>query len=134
MPLIRPCRVTVINDSPDFVDAVRDALVDDGCVVTRFHTIDVGIDDLVASRPEILIVDLIPDWQQSTSGWEVMLLARSHPDLHSVPIILCSADVVALREYKDELAAIAGVEVLAKPFSLEELEAAINRRLLTPSR
>jgi DNA-binding response OmpR family regulator len=48
-----------------------------------------------------------------------------------VPIILCSADVLALREREDELAAIAGVHVLTKPFSLHELEAAMNR-LLTP--
>jgi CheY-like chemotaxis protein len=75
----RRCRVTVINDSSEFVDVVREALGADGCVVTGFNANEVQLDAVVASRPELLIVDLLLGTQQETSGWELMLLARAPP-------------------------------------------------------
>lgn len=121
-------RVTVINDSSDFVDVVREALQDRNCDVTGFAAVNVSLEDVVESRPGLLIIDLILSMpEQVMSGWELMLLARSHDKLRHVPIILCSADTKALRDRKDELASLADVHALEKPFSLRELEELVDR-------
>ncbi len=52
-------RVTVVNDNPEFLELMRELIEDERHVVT---TIDGDRDDalalVVASRPELLIIDL----------------------------------------------------------------------------
>ena len=132
MPLSRRRRVTVINDSSDFVALMAEALRDHECEVTGFAAVQVEFDEVVESRPDLLVVDLIlGSPEQQMGGWELILLARSHRDLKHVPIILCSADLQTLRDRKEELAGMAGVHVLEKPFDLDDLDRLVER-LLTP--
>ena len=132
MPLPRRRRVTVINDSSDFVALMAEALRDHECEVTGFAAVQVEFDEVVESRPDLLVVDLIlGSPEQQMGGWELILLARSHRDLKHVPIILCSADLQTLRDRKEELAGMAGVHVLEKPFDLDDLDRLVER-LLTP--
>ena len=46
---------------------------------------------------------------------------RAEPKLADLPIIICSADVTALRERAAELERIGNVHILEKPFSLDEI-------------
>jgi hypothetical protein len=49
-----------------------------------------------------------------------------------VPIIVCSAATNEVTAHDDELANTPQVFILAKPFSLEELEAVVQRALGDP--
>jgi DNA-binding response OmpR family regulator len=121
---VRP-RITVVNDNPDFLELMSAILDDDaGYEVALFDGEKVSIEDIAASDPTLLIVDLVLG---AVSGWEIVTLSRAHAALAEVPILVCSADVSALRERADELARIGNVHVLEKPFSIDEITEVVER-------
>jgi CheY-like chemotaxis protein len=115
-------RVSVINDSPEFIGLMGDLLESLGHVMTGFTAVEASIEEVVRSSPDLLIVDLrLEDKPQEISGWELVILARSHRKLVSVPVILCTADVWELKKRKDDLEQIAGVHVVTKPFGVDDM-------------
>ena len=118
MPEPRP-NISVINDNADFLELMSAILDEDaGYVVSLFNGQEVGIDELVAAAPDLIIVDLLLG---GASGWEIVALARADDRLSAVPVIICSADIAALRERADDLERIGNVHVLAKPFAIDQL-------------
>jgi CheY-like chemotaxis protein len=127
-------RVTVINDSPQFLALMRDILHDLGHQMTGFVAVEASIEQVVESKPQLLIVDLrLQDKPQEISGWELIILARSHRQLTHVPIILCTADVWELRKRAADLEQIAGVHVRTKPFDVNEMGELVQILLGEPS-
>jgi DNA-binding response OmpR family regulator len=121
-------RITVVNDNPDFLDLVQEALEGAGYAVSVHQGRGLDVDGLVATRPDLLIVDLRLEPGHHT-GWEFLVLARAHPALADVPVIVCSADVAELDERADELRELANTHVLPKPFALAELEGVVGTAL-----
>jgi len=123
-------RVTVINDSSDFLDLMRDLLATMGHEMTGFEAVTASIEQVVDSEPDLLIVDLVlQDTPQVMSGWELLVLARSHRQLLSTPVILCSGDLRELDKRAADLEQIANVHVLTKPFNVDEMCDLIARLL-----
>lgn len=122
-------RVTVVNDTPDFLDLVHDILEGD-----RYQTtlIDGDQDDAFelvrASRPDLLMIDLRLGGQ-GLSGWEIAQRVREEPNLQGLPVIVCSADLQAMSELESDLAGTRHVATLPKPFEIEELTDTIDRLL-----
>jgi CheY-like chemotaxis protein len=118
-------RISVVNDNPDFLELMSAILDDDaGYDVTLFSGENTSIAELAASDPDLLIVDLVLG---GASGWEIVTLTRAEPDLADLPIIICSADVSALRERSEELERIGNVHILEKPFSLDQITEIVER-------
>jgi DNA-binding response OmpR family regulator len=112
-------RISVVNDNPDFLELMSAILDEDaGYDVRLFNGKQTSIDELAGSRPDLIIVDLLLG---GASGWEIVTLARADERLASVPIIVSSADVTALRDRADDLERIGNVHVLAKPFAIDEI-------------
>jgi len=63
------------------------------------------------------------------SGWDILQAARADPQLGRLPVIICSADALELRERAEAMAQMPGVEVLMKPFALDDLEVLVRRLL-----
>jgi DNA-binding response OmpR family regulator len=123
-------RVTVINDSSAFLDLMREILLEAGHRMIGFQAVATSIRDVLDSQPQLLIIDLrLEDQRQEMSGWELIILARSHKQLMNVPIILCTADVWELEMRADDLEQIAGVHVRTKPFNVEEMIGLVQRLL-----
>jgi CheY-like chemotaxis protein len=123
-------RGTVINDSSEFLELMRDLLTSLHHEMTGFVAVEASIDEVVDSKPELLVVDLrLQDRPQEISGWEIIILARSHRQLLNVPIILCTADVWELKKRTSDLEQVAGVHVRTKPFDLNEMCHLIQRLL-----
>ena len=59
-------------------------------------------------------------WRTPTAGWEVVAHLRHDPVLHATPVLVCSADLSALRERAADLER-QGCTILAKPFDVDEL-------------
>jgi CheY-like chemotaxis protein len=119
MPEPRRPRISVVNDNPDFLELMSAILDEDaGYDVRLFDGQGTVIDELVDSEPDLVIVDLLLG---GASGWEIVSLGRADERLADVPIIVCSADVAALRERADELERVGNVHVLAKPFSIDQI-------------
>ena len=125
MSAVRRRRISVLNDNPDFLELMSAILDEDaGYDVRLFDGQGTGIDQLAASDPDLIIVDLLLG---GASGWEVVTLSRADERLAEVPIIVCSADVAALRERAQELQGIGNIHVLAKPFSIDEITSLVER-------
>ena len=117
--------ISVINDNPEFLELMRDILDEDaGYAVTTFHDGETSVDQLAASNPDLIIVDLLLG---GSSGWEIVALARADERLKEVPVIVCSADVAALRERAGDFERIGRIHVLAKPFGIEELTGLVEK-------
>jgi CheY-like chemotaxis protein len=120
----------VINDASEFLQLMRDILGDLGHEMVGFQAIEASIEEVVESNPDLMIVDLrLRDRPQEISGWELIVLARSHRQLLDVPIILCTADVWELKRRAHDLEQVAGVHVRTKPFNLDEMAGLIDRLL-----
>ena len=122
-------RITVVNDNPEFLDLMRDILANERYRVTAINGEQIeSIDPVRASDPELLFIDLRLRHERIT-GWEIALEVRKDEHLRHVPVILCTGAADEVRERAEDLAALPNVEVLVKPFHLEELEALLDRYL-----
>ena len=130
MPSAMRPRISVINDNPQFLDLMSAILDEDaGYEVALFTGEATTMAELAASTPDLIVVDLLLG---GASGWEIVALSRADPRLAGVPIIICSADVIALRARDTELKQIGGVHVLAKPFGIDELTGLVERLIGLP--
>ena len=120
-------RVTVVNDSPDFLDLVGDILADE-----RIPTILVdgdkpdALERIRASRPDVLMIDLRMG-SDELHGWDIAQEIRRDAELADVPILVCSADPMALASIQDQLDGTRRVSALTKPFSIDHLIEAIDQ-------
>ena len=118
-------RISVVNDNPEFLDLMSAILDEDaGYDVTLFDGEDTSIDEIAASEPDLVIVDLVLG---GASGWEIVALSRADERLAGRPILVCSADVTSLREKAEELERIGGVHILEKPFTLDQITEIVAR-------
>ncbi len=116
-------RISVVNDNPDFLDLMSAILDEDaGYDVSLFDGEETSIDEIAASDPDLIIVDLVLG---GASGWEIVALSRADERLAGLPILVCSADVTNLREKTEELQRIGDVHVLEKPFSVDQITAVV---------
>lgn len=123
-------RITVVNDSEEFLDLMRDVVTGLGHDMVGPRAVHSSIEQIVASNPDLLIVDLrLQDSPQEVSGWELVILARSHRMLTDVPLILCTGELWEIKKRAEDLERIAGVHVRTKPFELEEMNSLIARLL-----
>ena len=119
-------RVTVVNDNPEFLDLVRDILEGDRYdAATIDGDRDDALDTIRASRPDLLMIDLRMG-SDELHGWDIAQQIRADPAFDGLPILICSADVPALKELEEDLAHKQQVSSLIKPFGIEELTAAID--------
>ncbi len=118
-------RISVVNDNPDFLELMQAILDDDaGYDVTLFDGETTSIAEIAESNPDLVIVDLILG---GASGWEVVALSRADDRLASLPILVCSADVAALRDKSQDLERIGNVHILEKPFGIDEITDIVER-------
>ena len=118
-------RITVIDDTQEVVDVIREVLTEAGYAVTSL-TKRTSANAIAATRPDLVILDLVLRHHGRTTGWDYLKMIRSHPDLRDVPVLLCSADIRGLRERQNEVEADPHVAAMTKPFSVDQLEAAVS--------
>ena len=126
-------RITVVNDNPEFLELVRDILEDE-----QYATVcidgdkDDALSRIVESRPDLLIIDLRMGTDE-LHGWDIAQEVRRESSLEGLPVIICSADALALRGLASDLAQTKNVQTLMKPFSIAELTGSIDRLLAQPA-
>ena len=120
-------RVTVVNDSPEFLEMMGELLEAD-----RYHASLIdgdeisSIEPIRSTNPELLIVDLRLRGAE-ISGWDILQAIRADEELSRLPIIICTADSFQLADRAEEMAELPRVEVLLKPFQIDELDAMVRR-------
>jgi CheY-like chemotaxis protein len=126
---MRMARITVVNDHPEFLETMY-AILDgeQGHAVAGFDGDETTLDDLVNSKPELLLVDLRIAGDDM-KGWDILMLARADESLRDVPLIVCSGDTQTLSDRKEEFERIGGIFTLPKPFSIDEVNAVVEQAL-----
>lgn len=126
-------RVTVVNDTPEFLDLVHDILEGDQYETTMIDGDHPDAVDLIrSSRPDLLMID-VRLGVEGDHGWEIAQEVRKEPQLRELPVLLCSADVLALQELESGLAETRRVATLAKPFTIDLLVSTIDELLADPA-
>lgn len=122
-------RVTVVNDQPEILELLRDLLEDERYAVT---TVDGDLPNALSriceSQPDLLIMDLRLG-SEGLHGWNISQQVRETPELHDVPIIICSGDLMALRDLEADMHSSNRVAALTKPFALGELTELVSGML-----
>jgi CheY-like chemotaxis protein len=117
-------RIAVVDDSRDFVSLLCEIFAGRFEVTGLSHQ---SMDAIAGAQPALLIVDNQPASGFGLGAWQIVGLAREHPDLQDVPIIVCTTDYVSLVADGERSAEHENVHLMAKPFALEVLEKLVAR-------
>jgi DNA-binding response OmpR family regulator len=110
--------IAVIDDDAACRELLHDLLSEEGYAVHLFPdraTVAWRLRDLA---PAAIILDV--RLENPTAGWEILADLRHDPVLHATPVLVCSADRIALQERAADLER-QECTILAKPFDVDEL-------------
>jgi CheY-like chemotaxis protein len=87
--MAQPSRVLVVEDDPEFREALEDMLAGSGHLVAIAHNGAEAISMLEAGiRPDTVLVDLL---MPGVVGHELLEYLRGHEDLAAIPVAIISA-------------------------------------------
>jgi CheY-like chemotaxis protein len=122
-------KVLVINDSPTFLDLMREILeVEGGYEVATLDQSDGVIVGADGRAPDLIVLDVA--FRQGSSGLEVAERLSSAAETASIPVLFCTA----LREQDiDEqaraLLTARNQRILYKPFDVDQMLQQVNELL-----
>lgn len=112
-------RILIVDDDPQITMLIRIALVRAGHKVEEANCGRDAVAAVLAHPPDLVLLDYVmPD----LSGAEVIEELRRHPECARVPVVMATGELAP-----DECAG--AVQVLGKPYKLDELYAAVNAAL-----
>lgn len=121
--------IAVVDDDDAFVDLMREVLTDEGYRVVIGTAEEGAAAMVVRARPALAILDL--RMHEAGSGVTILRALRDDPSTVALPVLVCSADLVFLRDHADDLRAL-DCQTLPKPFDLDTLLDTIRAMLGTP--
>lgn len=115
--------VLVVDDDETFLDFMATLLRSEGYAVEVAASVAEAEAKLRGARPDVLMSDL---WMVGEPPFALLDRLTALPDAADLPVILCTA---AVHEVEAATAWLAGrrVEVLLKPFDIEEVFACLER-------
>lgn len=116
--------VLLIEDEPNIAEAIRFLLSRDGWQVSVLPTGEGAMTQILAQRPDLVILDLMLPGQ---SGLSILHNIRAHADVARLPVLMLTAKG---QERDREAALAAGVsEFMTKPFDNSHMRAAVRALL-----
>ncbi|HKO33455.1 MAG TPA: response regulator [Candidatus Limnocylindria bacterium] len=121
-------RVVVINDTKEILELFRDVLEGEmGHEVILMSFAPDELDRILDAKPDLLVIDFVIG-DREMEGWQLLQKMRMHRDTAHIPIVACTAAVRQVRESEAYLLE-QGIEVVLKPFTIDQLEGAVARAL-----
>ena len=117
-------RLIIVEDDPDLARTLTLALERDGFQVDAFHTGRSGLEGILSSPPDLVLLDLnLPD----LDGLSLCRELRETPAVQDLPVIILTARV----EESDRVLGLdlGADDYITKPFSLRELKSRIRALL-----
>jgi CheY-like chemotaxis protein len=126
-----PTVVAIFNTNPEVLDLVREALQDAG-----YATVVAHIDDLKRGRidmiqfveehkPHVIVYDVAPPYD---TNWTFLRLMRNSKVMQNRAFVVTTTNKKAL---DDLIGPSDVVELLCKPYDLEQIVESVNRALIT---
>jgi DNA-binding response OmpR family regulator len=117
-------RILVINDTQSILELFRLILEGEGYEMIASSTPIHHPGEIEQVNPDLIIIDMVFD--QNKEGWQMVQMLKMQRSTASIPIVVCTAAVEAVREMEGHLFA-KGVLVVYKPFDIDDLLATINQ-------
>ena len=111
-------RILILDDNPDILDVVKEALLYERFEVKITTESYDFIEMIKKYKPDLLILDY---QLHGPNGDEICRQVKNHPQLYDIPVIICSAYLNDGDTITCECDAM-----IAKPFGLEELIDKVN--------
>jgi two-component system chemotaxis response regulator CheY len=122
-------RITVVNDSPEFLALMQDLLQDATYPSTLIDgDRDNALELIEASKPDLLVVDLRMKGR-ALHGMEILRQVRNRPSLRGIPVLVCTAAAWGIEQVDEELASFERTSIVLKPFTIATLYGTIDRLL-----
>jgi CheY-like chemotaxis protein len=122
--------ILVINDTKEILDAFRAILEDEGYHVSldNFSALDMGemLADVKRIKPDAIILDYL--FGGEPLGWQFLQLLKMDRETASIPVVVCTAAVRQAQELDAHLRTL-GIEVVLKPFDIDQVVLALERAL-----
>ncbi len=118
--------IAVVNDDTTFLELMNDLLAEHGYRTVLIKEGDKAYKTIRKEKPALVILDI--RLEHPEAGWMVLELVRLDPETTNIPVIVTSADALALKA-KAELLQEQGIDSLEKPFRLENLMTKIEKHL-----
>ncbi len=121
-------RILVIDDSQDLMDAFEELLTEAGYRVRLQAACPQHLDAVKRARPDLIISDYVP--AQKMESWWFLQQLKLDRETAAIPLIICTTSSTLAWDHGDWLRAH-GVQLVAKPFDVEEILAAVARAIGT---
>src|SRR5579884_3686645 len=124
-------RVLVINDTEELLDTFRVLLEDAGYEVFLYSFAPQELPEVKRIKPDIIILDLIFGGEKL--GWQLLGKLKLDRATARIPVVICTAATLPVREIEGYLAA-QNVALVPKPFDIDQLLIALKNALASAGR
>jgi DNA-binding response OmpR family regulator len=121
-------RIMVINDTQEILALFSDILTEEGYEVLLYSSAIHDMEEIVRVHPDLIILDFL--FGQENQGFQMLQKVKMVRDTADIPVIVCTAALEAVREMEGYLLS-KGVQVILKPFEVDDLVKAVGRGLAT---
>ena len=120
-------RVLVVDDDPEVVNAVGEALQDDGYLVETATDGAAALKRVLEAPPDLIVLDVR---MPNLNGWEFCEIVRRQSHTRDVPVLF----LTACSEVRDQITAmqVGGSDHLPKPFRLAVLREKVRSLIREP--
>jgi CheY-like chemotaxis protein len=117
-PPRRAAYILVVDDDPDVLASLCDALESEGYEVGGAHDGIEALEEISKRRPDLIVTDLL---MPTMTGFELLAALHDSPELATIPTLI----ITAARSPEAQATAGASV-VLPKPLDLDRLLRAVS--------
>ena len=122
--VLAPPRILVVDDDPDFLDTMAEALAAEGLDVHTARTPGEAVMQAVRVPPDVILLDIMLG---NTDGIDVLEALRAEPETRAVPVLACTA--LGDRDTARLLPTLGFDGLLAKPLDPHQLARAIRAHI-----
>ena len=119
-------RILVINDTQEILDLFRILLEGEGYEVVLSGFPFQQVSEIEQMNPDLIILDFI--FGDQKTGWQMLQLLKMKRSTASIPVVVCTAALNAVREQEGYLVS-QGVHVVYKPFDIDHILTTIKLAL-----
>ena len=118
--------IFAINGAPEFLNIVRELFQEEAYNVTTTNYVPNSFDQIVALKPDALIVDIVIG---QSAGWELLEQLHAGAATTGIPVLVLSTDPRLLEQAREQADRYGTHRYLDKPFQLEALLSNIHEMI-----
>ncbi len=123
-----PPRIMVVDDTQEILELFRELLEEEGYEVVLYTFAIQDLAEVERVEPDLIILDHI--FGEAKHGWQMLQKLKMRRSTESIPVVVCTTEVKAVKEMEGYLTAH-GVGVVLKPFRIDDLLSTVRLALQT---